>query len=84
MLTAGVFRHHKASELHHNLGLFEGASSCSSPSIMTAPMPSGIASRIFFSKAASMGSGLNTRLAISIFQLRVSRLTGATGDAYGD
>ena len=37
------------------LACFQVASSCILPSIITAPLPSGIASRIFFAKATSAG-----------------------------
>src|SRR5262245_14773924 len=48
------------------LACFQVASSCILPSIMTTPVPSGMASRIFFANATSAGSGENTRLAIAI------------------
>ncbi len=48
------------------LHCFQVASSCILPSIMCTPRPSGIASITFFAKRTSSGSGLNTRLAISI------------------
>src|SRR6202008_3996495 len=48
------------------LACFQVASSCILPSIMTAPVPSGIAARIFFANATSFASGENTRLAIAI------------------
>ncbi len=47
------------------LACFQVASSCILPSIMTAPLPSGIAARIFFANATSAGSGEKTRLAMS-------------------
>src|SRR5215470_1835556 len=47
------------------LACFQVASSCLLPSIITAPLPSGMAARIFFANATSAGSGENTRLAIS-------------------
>src|SRR5215467_2145672 len=47
------------------LACFQVASSCILPSIMTAPLPSGMAARIFFANATSAGSGEKTRLAIS-------------------
>ncbi len=49
------------------LACFQVASSCILPSIITAPLPSGIAARILAAKrTSSTGSGLNTRLAIAI------------------
>src|SRR5262245_31596197 len=48
------------------LACFQVASSCIFPSIITAPVPSGMAARIFCANAPSAGSGENTRLAIAI------------------
>ena len=49
------------------LACFQVASSCILPSIMTAPVPSGMASTICLANATSAGSGENTRLAIGIW-----------------
>ncbi len=48
------------------LACFQVASSCILPSIITAPLPSGMASRMRLAKATSPASGLNTRLAMPI------------------
>src|SRR4051794_10161443 len=47
------------------LACFQVASSCILPSIMTAPVPFGIAARIFSANFTSATSGENTRLAIA-------------------
>ena len=46
------------------LACFQVASSCIFPSIMTAPLPSGMPLRILWANATSAGSGEKTRLAI--------------------
>ena len=49
------------------LACFQVASSCILPSIMAAPVPSGMASTMRLANATSCGSRLNTRLAMSIW-----------------
>src|SRR5215813_7220075 len=57
----------RSSKSTMTLACFQVASSCIFPSTITAPVPSGIASRMRLAKAASAGSGVNTRRAISIW-----------------
>src|SRR5207247_4315920 len=52
------------ARLISTLACFQVASSCILPSIIAAPVPSGMASIIFLAKATSTGSGENTRFAI--------------------